>query len=325
MRAIVYVEKGRVEVWNHLQAPELGADEVQLKTLYTAVTVGTERNVLMGGPYSGPFPIICGYQTVSRVVEKGSDIRSLDIGDLVFSDFGSQPVNFTGTCWGGHIETRNRKETGNIVKLDPGIDPQEATLLGAMCVGLKAAKRGQVTIHDRVLVVGLGLIGQACAQAAAAMGADVYGIDAMPERLSLASRLSCSGVWDARLAGAWEAIRKSGEFDVVFESTGLEEMPDRALQSLRRGTGRMVAIGGKLEMKYRNLDSGQSMEATLIHTSHFGREELEDLVRLMRRGRIKTGPMITHRPKLSEAPGIYEKIVRDPSGLLGVVFEWNRE
>jgi hypothetical protein len=35
--------------------------------------------------------------------------------------------------------------------------------------------------------------------------------------------------------------------------------------------------------------------------------------------------MITHRVKVEEAPTIYRKIVEDPSGLLGVVFEWNRQ
>ena len=274
--------------------------------------------------YSGPFPIICGYQTVSRVVRKGPEIRSLDIGDMVFSDSGSKPVNFAGTCWGGHIELRNRTETGNIVKLDPGIDLQDATLLGVMAVGLKAAKRGRVAIHDRVLVIGLGLIGQACAQASAIMGAEVSGIDTMPERLSLASRLSCSRVWDAREADSWRAIRASGDFDVVFETTGVADMPDRALQSLRSGTGRMVAIGGKFEMSYRNLDSGQNREATIIHTSHFGPEDLQDLVRHLRRGSIQTRPMITHRPKLAEAPNLYQKIIHDPSGLLGVVFDWSQ-
>jgi 2-desacetyl-2-hydroxyethyl bacteriochlorophyllide A dehydrogenase len=322
MRAIVFVEKGKVEVWDHLEAPELKPDEVRLKTLFTGITIGTERHCLLGGPYSGGFPLIPGYQTVSEVTDVGSEAEGFEKGDVVFSDDGNAPVNYDGSCWGGHMEIRTRPAAGNIVKLPDGVDPQEACFFGIMGIGLKAAKRGAVKLHDRVLVVGLGLIGQACAQAANAMGAYVEGIDLMPERRDLAAKLACSKVWDAGADGIWSSVRANGGFDVVFETTGVEDMPDKALQSLTPSTGRMVAIGGKFVMKYDNLSSGQGFEATIIHTSHFGFEELRDLVRLIPSGKANTRDLITHRLPVEKAPEMYRRLVDDPAGILGVVFDW---
>jgi 2-desacetyl-2-hydroxyethyl bacteriochlorophyllide A dehydrogenase len=322
MRAIVFVEKGKVEVWDDLETPPLKPDEVRLKTLFTGITIGTERHCLLGGPYSGGFPMIPGYQTVSEVADIGSKVEGFATGDIVFSDEGSEPVNFAGSSWGGHTEIRNRDTTGNIIKLPEGMSPTDACFLGIMGIGLKAAKRGGVKIRDRVLVIGLGLIGQACAQAANAMGAYVEGIDLMPDRRDLAAQLSCTRVWDAGMEGIWEAVRADGGFDVVFETTGVEDMPDKALQSLTVSTGRMVAIGGKFVMKYDNLSSGQGFEATIIHTSHFGLEELQDLVRLIPARKANTKELITHRVPVETAPEIYRQLIDDPSGMLGIVFDW---
>ena len=322
MRGIVFTGKGKTELWDNLEAPALGRDELQLKTLYSAVSTGTERHVLLGGPYASRFPVIAGYQTVSEVSEVGADAEGFAVGDIVYSDGGSEPANFDGVCWGGHLEVRNRSTEGNIIKVPASIPLEDASLLGVMGVGMKAAKRGGVSIHDRVLIIGLGLIGQACAQAAAAMGASVEGIDLDTDRRELAAELSCRRVWDGAGEGVWDALRAGGGVDGIFETTGADGMPDRAIQSLVPSTGRMVAIGGKFEMKYDNLSSGQQYEATVVHTSHFGLADLEDLVRLMREDKIRTGEMITNRLPVSEAPAMFDKIAVNPAGFLGIVFDW---
>lgn len=322
MRAIVFVEKGKVETWDDLEAAEPGQDEVQLETLYTGITVGTERHGLLQGPYSMPFPVIPGYQNVGRITKLGEGVTGFNVGDIIFSDGGSKPVNYDGSCWGGHLEVRNRVPKWNFLKIPESVQLEDAAFLGVMGIGMKAAKRGQVSIHSRVLVVGLGLIGQACARASLAMGADVEAVDLMPERRTLAEAVGCSRVWDGGRTDVWDEIREGGGYDVVFETTGAAEMPDNALRSLVPTSGRMVAIGGKFEMKYDNLGSGQNYEATIIHTSHFGLEDLQDLVRLLADGRIRVNDMITHRAEPEQAPEIYSRIVEDPSGLLGVVFKW---
>lgn len=324
MRAIVFTDKGKVEVQDHFECdPNPGPGEVQIKALYTAVTIGTERNVLLAGPYSSPFPVICGYQNVGRIEKLGEGVDNVAVGDIVYSDVGGQPTNFEGTCWGGHLELKNRPASGNFVKLPDTVPAEDAALFGILGVGMRAVKRGQTKMHDRVLVIGLGLIGQACLQSALAMGADVCGVDLMAERRDLAMKCGATQCWDGGEDGVWDKIRASGEFDVVFETTGVTDMPDNALSTLRMHTGRMVAIGGKFEMKYKNLDFGQGKEATIIHTSHFWPEDTEDVARLSGRGVIKPGALVTHRLDVEDAPKIYQQLIDDPSGMLGIIFRWN--
>ena len=49
--------------------PVCGPGQVLCETLYSGLTNGTERNVLMGGNYGGRWPYRMGYQNVGRVIE----------------------------------------------------------------------------------------------------------------------------------------------------------------------------------------------------------------------------------------------------------------
>ncbi len=55
MRGIMFVEKGKAEFIEE-PMPTCAPDTVLLKTVYSGVTNGTERNVLLGGNYGGSWP-----------------------------------------------------------------------------------------------------------------------------------------------------------------------------------------------------------------------------------------------------------------------------
>jgi NADPH:quinone reductase-like Zn-dependent oxidoreductase len=92
MQGITFVDKGKAE-WVRESQPECAADTVLLKTMYSGISNGTERNVLMGGNYGGTWPRRIGYQKVSEIVACGERIDRFRVGDLVF----------TGT-FTGHVE-----------------------------------------------------------------------------------------------------------------------------------------------------------------------------------------------------------------------------
>ena len=56
MKSIMFVAKGKTELIQE-PAPVCGNDTILLKTLYSGMTNGTERNLLMGGNYGGTWPI----------------------------------------------------------------------------------------------------------------------------------------------------------------------------------------------------------------------------------------------------------------------------
>lgn len=318
MKGIVFTEKGRVEIWDHLRNKPLEADEVLLKTLYTGVTVGTECSMLKGGE----FPCIGGYQTVSRVEKVGNCVSGISPGQIVFSDYANTPLNYDNLGGCGHMEERVRKTSGNFVMVPEGFRLEEAALLGVMGIGVKAAKRAHVRMGEKVLVIGLGIIGQACAQASAAMGADVYGIDKIPHRMEIARQTSCTDCWNSQCAEMWQEIRSKKKFDVVFETTGLTEMYNHSFEVVQKGTSRLMAVGMRNKQEYEFWTRAHLSEVSIVHTEHFRVEDVCDVMRLVARKRMDIAALITDVRPLCDAVGIYHELLCGEGNHLGVVFDW---
>ena len=88
-------EKVFVSDWPAPQSPR--GNQVRIRTLYSGITNGTERNQLHKGNYAPGdklLPMPTGYQTVGRVIETGPDTECLQVDDLIF----------VGKSTGGHLE-----------------------------------------------------------------------------------------------------------------------------------------------------------------------------------------------------------------------------
>ncbi|MBD3239620.1 MAG: hypothetical protein GF331_03475 [Chitinivibrionales bacterium] len=73
MKRISFVKKGVAAIVDE-PIPACAPDTMLLRTRYSAVSNGTERNQLLGGNYNGAgFPFYPGYQNVAEVVECGED------------------------------------------------------------------------------------------------------------------------------------------------------------------------------------------------------------------------------------------------------------
>jgi len=313
MKAVYFIEKGKTAILDN-PIPVCADDTVLLKTLYSGMTNGTERNVLMGGNYGGTFPTKCAYQLVSEVVERGAEITGFNVGDIVY----------TGT-FPGHVEYHLAKENDLMIKLPDGVDPQEAALLGVVCVPLHDARRADVRIDDNVLVVGGGLIGQFASQAAQVMGSKVTMADIDDRRLELAKTLGADEVVNTSEPGGLERLHAGKPYSVVFESSGANVLSDIVgtgwLNGLIGYRGRILMIAGRFDVTY-NFNAAQSNELALMHISHFDQTDLEHAVRLLQKGRIKIRPLIKDIVSIDDAVGIYDTLRDDPNALMGTVFKW---
>jgi threonine dehydrogenase-like Zn-dependent dehydrogenase len=63
-------------------------------------------------------------------------------------------------------------------------------------------------------------------------------------------------------------------------------------------------------------------EASIEVSCHFTLADLRAVLRLVRDGVIRIGPLISHRVSIDDAPAIYETLRDRPADLLGVVFDW---
>jgi threonine dehydrogenase-like Zn-dependent dehydrogenase len=207
------------EIRTH-RLPDPAPGEVLVRTLYSAVSRGTETLVFRGGvppsqhhlmraPFQEgdfPAPVKYGYLNVG-VVELGpAQLR----GRTVFSLYPHQ------TAYVVPVEA--------VTVVPDGVPPRRAVLTGTVETAVNALWDAAPLVGDRVAVVGAGMVG--CSVAALLVrfpGTHVQLVDANPDRAAVAAAM---GVEFALPGDA------AGDCDVVVHASATSEGLARALELL---------------------------------------------------------------------------------------------
>lgn len=169
-----------------LVLPALAAGEIRIKTLFSAISRGTESLVFRGhipeseyermrAPFqegSYPFPVKYGYMNVGKVIDGNTSL----IGQTVF-------------CLYPH-QTHYQVPEKAVTVLPDGLTAGRAILAANMETALNAIWDAQPTIGDRISIVGGGVVGVLIAYLASRIiGCHVQLIDINPDRKTIASVL----------------------------------------------------------------------------------------------------------------------------------------
>jgi 2-desacetyl-2-hydroxyethyl bacteriochlorophyllide A dehydrogenase len=327
VRAIVFPARNEVVLREDLAEPLLGPGDVEVRTTYSGVSVGTERNFLTGGSYGLGFPQLAGYQLAGVVTRAAPDVSALTEGDRVFAHlFWNHPFPGESFEWlGAHASLHTGPATGPVHRLADDIADDEASLLSIASIGLHGALRGGASDGRRVLVLGLGMIGQFAAQAAAAYGASVVAGDRHALRRRAAVDSGVGDVIDMRdHESAWSRIATLGPFDAVLETTsGPGIVGELIARKVTRPGTRIVMLGGREGLNYP-FNRAQEVELELVHSMHHSEEDVARVLELRRAGAYRIGPLITHRLAPSEVPGFWRSLLAGERDFLGVVIDWSR-
>ena len=313
MKAVTFTAKGRVTI-EFEPIPDCTADTLLLRTLYSGVTNGSERNKLLGGNYSRGFPARVGYQRVAEVIACGCQITRFNPGDIVFS----------GTKH-GHVEFDLAREEDLIVTLSQGFDCESGSLLGIAAVALHDVRRANCGMGDRVLVLGAGPIGLLAAQAALLVGAQVTIADVLSDRLQVAQTLGVSSTVQASTSTDVAALATNAPYSLVLECSGADILD--AVIGRTRGEGlllpfgRLVLVAGRDRVSY-DFNAAQHKEIAVYHADHFTRNELVETVQLVVEGKLRVRPLIRDVVPIDDAPQFYARLVSSPQSVLGTVFRW---
>ncbi|GEK22237.1 alcohol dehydrogenase catalytic domain-containing protein [Cellulomonas xylanilytica] len=127
----------------------------------------------------------------------------------------------------------------SVVRVDPDVPPEVAALLGCAVLtgGGAVVNAGRPREGDTVMVVGLGGVGMAALLVAVALGFEVVGVDALPDKLDAARANGASAVFTpAALAEA------SVRAPVVIEAAGNARAFETAFAATAPG-GTTVTVG----------------------------------------------------------------------------------
>jgi threonine dehydrogenase-like Zn-dependent dehydrogenase len=222
--------------------PPLDAHQVRLHTLYSGISAGTElasyrgtnpylnkrrdstRRMFVASDETTLYPVTnLGYEEVGEIVDLGSAVSSLKLGDRIWGTWGHKSTHVADETWAAQRI------------LDPTLDPRCGIFSHAGAIGLNVVLDADIHVGEYVAVIGQGVMGLVVTQLARLNGGTVFAIDALPHRLDLARELGAAETIDARAHDAAAVIKSLTEnrgADVSIEITGSY----RALQSAIRAT-----------------------------------------------------------------------------------------
>ena len=241
-------------------------------------------------------------------------------GQLVFarSTHTSSPVT---TLWAGHT-SRAVVYQEDVWDVAETVDPRAASLAvmpAAAWLGLRLTglKRG-----DLIVVIGQGMIGQMAAQLAIYLGARVIGTDIHDERLAMSCRHTGIVVVNPSKADVREAVLSEAAegADVVVDTSSCTDAVNESFTYIRDG-GRYCLQGVYPGKTCLDLYVAQRKQVTFY--CPYGCEGIAEMLGLLASGVLRIAPLITDVVPFLEAPGLYERMITDPSKMLGIVVDWS--
>ncbi len=178
------------------------------------------------------------------------------------------------------------------------ISLEEAALVtNAGCVVYGFESIGGLVAGDLVVVIGPGPLGLMSVQVSKALGADqVVLLGTRPDRLSVGFEVGADHLVNVRESDPIAFVKKltGGKgADVVVETSGADEGPDLALHLCRR-MGKVLLIGfphhpAPADFHYMGVNN-----INLYSVRGESRANCARAISLMRQGKIKARPLITH-------------------------------
>ncbi len=179
-------------------------------------------------------PIPLGYSAAGRVVEIGRNVSGFAVDDRVAC---------AGAGLANHAEI-NVVPKNLAVRIPDSVDDQDAAFVTLGAIALQGVRQAQPTLGERVVVMGLGLIGLLTVQLLKASGARVLGFDPNLERVELASRLGADAAVASGLSEAVAGFTDGHGADaVILTASSKSSEPLNQAAEVSRLKGRVVVVG----------------------------------------------------------------------------------
>lgn len=340
MKALVkkLPEKG---LWlEEVDIPKISEDEVLVKIHKTAIC-GTDVHIYEWNKWAQdtiPVPMIVGHEYVGEIVEVGSHVKGLKVGDLVSGE-GHVVCGKCRNCLAGRRHLC--KDTEGIGVNRPGIFAEYAAIPASniwLCD--KSLSEELYSIFDPygnathtalsfdllgedVLITGAGPIGiMAVAIAKHAGARKVVITDVNEYRLELAKKMGADRVVNVakeNLKDVMEELGMREGFDVGLEMSGNGSALNSMIDCMIHG-GKIALLG--LQAPDTQVDWNKIIFGGLFLKGIYGREMFETWYKMqsMIQSGLDLTPIITHRFHYTDYEKGFEAMISGQSGK--VILEW---
>ncbi len=337
MKALVLEERRKLSLRDFpIERDEvLGPGDVRIK-LHTVGICGSDVHYYTHGGI-GPFmvraPMILGHEASGTVIELGSGVRSLKVGDRVCMEPGIPDPDSRATRLGlynvdpavrfwatppvhGVLRPSVVHPALFTYRLPDTVSFAEAAMVEPLAVGVHGATKAAIEPGDIGLVIGAGPIGLVTALAALAAGcARVYVSDIDDAKLALAATLGAITPVNVSRADLATTVLEGTDgwgADVVFECSGSPRGAAGVFDALCPA-GRVVFIGGQQEPIAYDVGKAMVREARVEHVFRYA-HVFPRCIAMLSSGAIDVKPLITRTFGFDESVEAFEIAASAPPG-----------
>ncbi len=262
-------------------------------------------------------PIPMGYCHVGRVVSAPTR-PDLAVGDRVVSN-------------GPHAEVVSVAD-GLVARIPDNVPDEDAAFVPLAAIALQGIRLMGVAPGARVVVMGLGLIGQLAVRLLVAQGCEVYGLDPDPDKCLAAGRFGARCFTLHSLADpvpsvlAWSGGQ--GVAGVLITASTADSAPVNQAARCCRRHGKVVLVGVvglQLDRAdfYREEVSFQVSRSYGVADpadAYSAQGNFRAVLELMSQGRLTTDGLVSGRLEFAAAPRAYDDLHR--GGTLGLLLAY---
>jgi 2-desacetyl-2-hydroxyethyl bacteriochlorophyllide A dehydrogenase len=244
-----------------VEMPQIKSEDEVLIKVKAAGICGSDVHIYHGTNPMATYPRVIGHEFVGEVVEVGSKVTKLQVGDHVAVD----PVTSCGECYPcsigrhnvcAHLEARGVHIDGGFQeyykapekhthKISKDIPWEDAVTVEPFSISAEVVSRGRVTKNDIVFIMGAGPIGLVILQAVKRIGAKAIISDLVDSRLEIAKKAGADIVVNSKNQDVNEIVL--GETNglgatVVIDAVCIPQTVEQAVK-LACPAGRVVTLG----------------------------------------------------------------------------------
>ena len=310
--------------WIEKEVPTCGSLDAIVKPLAVSPCT-SDIHTVWEGAIGERSNMILGHEAVGEVVETGSLVKDIKVGDRVIvpaitPDWGSLAAqngyamhsggmlagwkfsNFKDGVFGEYFHVN--EADANLAILPEGVDVADAVMLSDMVpTGLHGVELADVQFGDSVCVIGIGPVGLMSVAGAALRGAGrIFAVGSRPNCVEVAKGYGATDIINYREGDiVAQVLEKTGGkgVDKIIVAGGDNDTFIQAMEMLKPGgrIGNVNYLGSGDYIRIPRVEWGCGMGHKTIAGGLMpgGRLRMEKLAALLATGRLDTSKLLTHR------------------------------
>ena len=315
MKAAVFIDVKKIDYREDYPKPSPGEDNVIVKTHYCGIC-GSDITNYKFKMYQ--VPLIMGHEFTGEVVEIGSNITDIHLGDKVCGinvalDIDQGQLDGMGIFKDGGFAEFVKVPRKYLFKIPESVSTKEAVMIESFANACRAVKLSKITEDQNIIIIGAGNIGLCFLSYLLIEKTPNYIIVIEPQIFlrEKAKEFGATESFPPNPAKIKKFLKRNGKPAYIFDCAGNQKSILMAIDLIKKG-GTVILEGvfkGKVAFPMFLLNSKEvSIKGVLSHD----REDILNAIDFFSKGKINANKFISQIISIEDIQNAFEKYL-DPS------------